>query len=155
LEEHRPASGTSGKADQAKGGSRRRAGKKAGDQARSPSPERAHTRQPSLPEATPRPKEADRARSDVTVPVPRAAVEKVRKFADIAEALRRGERFEITRLTSIKGLCKDHEAARSFARFLAVSARRRAEEKGVPERVRELMDRAIKEMGSYLDDPTK
>ena len=39
--------------------------------------------------------------------------------------------------------------------FLAVQARRKAEEKKATERVKELMDRAIKEMGSYLDDPTK
>src|SRR4051812_14984801 len=155
LEANRPASGARGEADRATGGPRRRAGKKAGDRARSASPERARTRRPSLPKATPRPEEADRARSDATPAVPRAVVEKVRKFADIAEGLRRGQRFEITRLTSIKGLCKDHEAARSFARFLAVSARKRAEEKKIPERVRELMDRAIKEMGSYLDDPSK
>jgi hypothetical protein len=155
LEEHRPDSGTSGEANRATGGSRRRAGKKAGDRARSTSPERAQTRQPSSPKDTPRPKEAGRAKSDVTPPVPRAAVEKVRKFADIAEGLRRGQHFEITRLTSIKGLCKDRCAARSFAMFLAVHARKKAEEKGVPERVRELMDRAIKEMGAFLDDPTK
>ena len=59
-------------------------------------------------------------------------VEKVRKFADIAEALRRGQHFEITRLTSLKGLCKDPGAARSFALFLAVHARKKAEEKKAP-----------------------
>ena len=30
----------------------------------------------------------------------------VRKFVDLAEGLRRGQRFEVTRLTSLKGLCK-------------------------------------------------
>ena len=99
--------------------------------------------------------ETHRVKPEATPPVPRAVVEKVRKFAEIAEALRRGERFEITRLTTLKGLCKDPGAARSFALFLAVHARRRAEEKKAPERVKDLMDRAITEMESYLDDPTK
>jgi hypothetical protein len=82
-------------------------------------------------------------------------VDKVRKFADIAEALRRGQHFEITRLTTLKGLCKDPRAARSFALFLAVLARKRAEEKKATERVKGLMDKAIPEMESYLDDPTE
>jgi hypothetical protein len=73
----------------------------------------------------------------------------------MAEALRRGEHFEITRLTTLKGLCKDPRAARSFATFLAVHARRVAEEKKATERVKGLMDKAITEMESYLDNPTK
>src|SRR5437763_1764269 len=72
----------------------------------------------------------------------------------IAEGLRRGQHFEITRLTSLKGLCKDTHAARSFAMSLAVHARRRAEEEEAPERFKELMTRAITGMESYLDDPT-
>ena len=115
-------------------------------------PEKAKPRKKSPPKATP-PKRDDRAKAEATPPVPRAVVEKVRKFADIAEGLRRGQRFEITRLTSLKGLCKDPGAARSFAMFLAVHARKKAEEKKAPERVKELMDKAIKEMESYLDEP--
>jgi hypothetical protein len=82
-------------------------------------------------------------------------VDKIRKFADMTEALRRGQHFEITRLTSLKGLCEDPGAARSFALFLAVHARKIAEEKKATKRVKELMDKAIPEMKSYLDDPTK
>ncbi len=112
------------------------------------------SRKKSSPEAT-GPKQDDRVKGDATSTVPRAIVEKVRKFADIAEALRKGQHFEITRLTSLKGLCKEPRAARSFALFLALHARKRAEEKKAPERVKELMDEAIREMKSYLDDPTK
>jgi hypothetical protein len=155
LEEHRPDRRTGGEVDRATGGSGRQAGKKAGDQARSTSQGRSRTRRRSSPEDTTGTEGNGQPKRDAPPSVPRSVIEKVRKFAEIAGALRRGERFEITRLTSLKGLCKDHRAARSFAMFLAVSARKRAEEKGVPERARELMDRAIKEMGSYLDDPTK
>src|SRR5439155_24747694 len=97
----------------------------------------------------------DRVKPETAPPVPRAIAEKVRKFADMAEGLRRGQHFEITRLTTLKGLCKDPHAARSFALFLAVQARRMAEEKKATERVKGLMDKAISEMQSYLDDPTK
>jgi hypothetical protein len=155
LEEHRPDRGTSGEANRATGGSRRRAGKKAGDRARSTSPERAQTRQPSSPKDTAGTEGNELPKRDATPSFPRSVIEKVRKFADIAEGLRRGQRFEITRLTSIKGLCKDPCAARSFAMFLAVHARKKALEKKVPERVKELMAKAITEMGSFLDDPTK
>ena len=116
--------------------------------------EKAKPGKKTPPKATP-PKRDVRVEPNPAPPVPRAVVEKVRKFAEMAEGLRRGQRFEITRLTSLKGLCKDPGAARSFAMFLAVHARRKAEEKKAPERVKELMDRAIREMKSYLDEPTK
>ncbi len=139
LDEHRP--------DRRRGGSARK-------KPLAVSPERTKPRKKTPPKAT-RPESDDRDKADGTLPVPRAVVEKVRKFAEIAEALRRGERFEITRLTSLKGLCKDPGAARSFAMFLAVHARKKALEKKVPERVEQLMARAITEMKSFLDDPNK
>jgi hypothetical protein len=119
------------------------------------SPEKPKPPKKSSPKAAAHPKRDDRVKPDATPPVPRAVVEKVRKFAEIADGLRRGQHFEITRLTSLKGLCKDQEAARSFALFLAVHARKRADEKKASERVKGLMDKAIPEMESYLDDPTK
>jgi hypothetical protein len=129
-----------------------------GDRAKkkpSPAPTgRPTIRKRTSPKAT-RPERDDRAKADGPPPVPRAVVEKVRKFAEIAEGLRRGQRFEITRLTSLKGLCNDPHAARSFAMFLAVHARKKALEKKVPERVERLMARAITEMKTYLDDPNK
>ncbi len=118
-------------------------------------PGRSSGRRKSSPKSHPSPTGNDRAKADATPPVPRAVVEKVRKLAGIAEGLRRGERFEITRLTSLKGLCKDPLAAQAFAMFLAVSARKKAEEKKAPERVMELMARAIKEMRAYLNEPNE
>ncbi len=117
-------------------------------------PGRSTIRKKSSPKAT-RPERDDQVKADEPPPVPRAVVEKVRKFAEIAEALRRGQRFEITRLTSLKGLCKDPRAARSFAMFLAVHARKKALEKKAPERVEQLMARAITGMKTFLDEPNK
>jgi hypothetical protein len=119
------------------------------------SPERPKPRKKTPPKAPAPPERDDRVKPDPAPPVPRAVVEKVRKFAEIAEALRRGQHFEITRLTSLKGLCKEPRAARSFAMFLAVHARKKAEEKKAPERVKELMAKAITAMKAYLDGPNK
>jgi len=154
LEEHRRNQRTGEEVNQVKGGSRGRAGEKAGEQARSTSPGRSIPRKRPSPDATRHPKLDDRVDANADPTVPRAIIEKVRKFADIADALRRGQRFEITRLTSIKGLCKESGAARSFALFLAVHARKSAEEKNAAERLKELIARAIAEMESYLDDST-
>ena len=116
---------------------------------------RSPSHQPSLPKATVRSKGPARIQGDKTPPVPWAVIEKVRKFVDIADGLRRGQRFEITRLTSLKSLCKDPIAARSFAMSLAIHARKRAEAKKAPDRAKELIDKAIPAIGSHLDDPTK
>ncbi|MEM7531066.1 MAG: hypothetical protein AAF639_02725 [Chloroflexota bacterium] len=44
---------------------------------------------------------------------------KVRKMAQMAEDLRQGDHFNITRLTTIKGFCKDEEAAHQFVVYIA------------------------------------
>jgi hypothetical protein len=155
LAEVCPNQGTSGDVNRVRGGSRRRAGEKVGEPARSASSGRSVPRKRSSPEPSKRPEPDDRVDADAAQTVPRPIIEKVRKFAEIAEALRRGEHFEITRLTSIKGLCKESGAARSFALFLAVHARKRAEEKYAAKRVKELMAMAITEMKAYLDNPTR
>jgi hypothetical protein len=154
LAEVRPSQRTGGKVNRVKGGSRRRAGAKAREPARSASSGRSVPRKRSSPVPSKRPEPDDRVEADAAPTVPRPIIEKVRKFAEIAKALRRGEHFEITRLTSIKGLCKEPGAAWSFALFLAVHARKRAEQKNAAKRVKELMAMAIPEMEAYLDNPT-
>jgi hypothetical protein len=42
-------------------------------------------------------------------------VNKVKKLAEIAEGLRQGKHFEVTRLTTIKSLCGEPEAVAAFA----------------------------------------
>jgi hypothetical protein len=83
------------------------------------------------------------------------AIKKVEKLEAIAEALRGHERFSITRLTVVKGLCEDAKAAGAFALFLARKIQKRMREKESLKRYRELVNRAVREMKPYLDDPTK
>jgi hypothetical protein len=139
LEETRPDSGS---------------GERAKKKPPAASPEKPKPSRKTPPKASPSKRDA-RVKPEAPPPVPRAVLEKVRKFSDMVEALRRGQHFEITRLTSLKGLCKDPRAARSFAMFLAVHARKWAEEKKSTDRIKGLMDGAITEIGSYPDDPTK
>jgi hypothetical protein len=82
-------------------------------------------------------------------------IKKVEKLDGIAEALRQHDHFSITRLTVIKGLCENPEAAGAFALFLARKIQRRMREKKSPKRYRELVNRAVREMKPYLDDPTE
>ncbi|MEM7534400.1 MAG: hypothetical protein AAF639_19620 [Chloroflexota bacterium] len=47
---------------------------------------------------------------------------KVQKLAQMADELRQGEYFNITRLTTVKSFCKDEEAARQFVIHIAKRA---------------------------------
>jgi hypothetical protein len=85
----------------------------------------------------------------------RKLIKKVEKLEEIAESLRQHEHFSITRLTLLKGLCEDPKAAGAFALFLARKIQRRMREKDAPKRYRELVNRAVREMKPYLDDPTE
>ena len=82
-------------------------------------------------------------------------IKKVEKLEETAEALRQKEQFSITRLTVIKALCENAEAAGEFALFLARKIQRRMREKEAPKRYRELVNRAVREMKLYLDEPTE
>lgn len=86
-------------------------------------------------------------------PDERKAVKKVDKLGMIAEELRQGGHFSITRLTAIKGLCEDPKAAGAFALFLARKIQKRMREKDAPKRYRELVNRAVREMKPYLEEP--
>ncbi len=82
-------------------------------------------------------------------------VKKVKKLSEIAEALRQGKHFPVTRLTTIKSLCGEPEAAAAFALFLAGRIESKMRQEQGPERYRELVDRAVKELKPYLTDPTE
>ena len=82
-------------------------------------------------------------------------VKRVRKLGQIAEELRQGGHFSITRLTTIKGLCEDPKAAEAFALFLTRKIQRRMREKEAPERYRRLVNQAVREMVTCLNDPTE
>src|SRR4051794_1972188 len=82
-------------------------------------------------------------------------LKKVEKLEGIAPALRENERVSVTRLMVIKGLCDDPKAASDFALFLARKIQRRMREKDAPKRYRQLVNRAVREIRPYLDEPTE
>ena len=81
------------------------------------------------------------------------ASRKVRKLGEIAEAVRQGEHPSVTRLTVVKTLCEDPKDAGAFALFLARGVQRRMREKNAPKRYRELVDRSVRAMKLFLDEP--
>src|SRR5512142_234218 len=83
------------------------------------------------------------------------AIKKVERLDKIAEELRQGGHFSITRLTTLEGLCEDPKAAGGFALFLSRKIQERMREKETPRRYRELVNRAVWEIKPYLDDPTE
>src|SRR5271166_394963 len=79
----------------------------------------------------------------------------IQKLDEIVEAIRRKENVQVTRLTVVKKLCENPEAAGAFAMFLARKSQERLREKKGKERYRQLASRAVREMKSYVDDPTE
>jgi hypothetical protein len=84
-----------------------------------------------------------------------ALPKQVQKLEEIVEAIRGKEIVQVTRLTVVKKLCENDEAASAFAIFLAQKALGRLREKRKNERYVELADRAVREMKSFLEDPTE
>ena len=82
-------------------------------------------------------------------------VKQIRKLDAIVEAIREKERVLVTRLTVVKKLCENPDAAGAFALFLARKAQERLRDKKVKDRYRQLAAHAVKEMKSYLDQPTE
>ena len=79
----------------------------------------------------------------------------IQKLDKIIEAIRHNENVDVTRLTVVKKLCENPDAAGAFALFLARKSQERLREKKGKERYRQLASRAIREMKRYLDDPTE
>ncbi len=96
-----------------------------------------------------------RERFDMPQPPNPQIVKKVKKLSEIAEELRQGKDFPVTRLTTIKSLCEEPEAAAAFALFLAGRIQSKMRQEQGPERYRELVDRAVKELKPYVTDPTE
>jgi len=96
-----------------------------------------------------------RERFDMPQPPNPQIVKKVKKLSEIAEELRQGKDFPVTRLTTIKSLCGEPEAAAAFALFLAQRIQSKMRQEQSPERYRELVDRAVKELKPSLTDPTE
>jgi hypothetical protein len=87
---------------------------------------------------------------------------KIRKLAQIAEELRGGADFSITRLTTVKSLCEDSEAAARFVMHLAVLTQAKMSRRHCPDHLdsarwnhfQELAADTIRQMESYLAEPT-
>ncbi|GMU20503.1 MAG: hypothetical protein AMXMBFR13_06000 [Phycisphaerae bacterium] len=73
---------------------------------------------------------------------------RVKKLARIAEELRQGEQFQITRLTLLKSLCEDPVAAAEFGLYLVKQVKDKAKA-----RYRPLIDKAILEVNKHLRKP--
>jgi predicted RecB family nuclease len=94
-------------------------------------------------------------RLDMRQPPNPQIINKVKKLSEIAEALRQGSRFHVTRLTIFKSFCAQPEAAAAFALFLALRIQKKMRNKKYPQQFRELVDRAVSELNSYLADPNE
>jgi hypothetical protein len=92
-----------------------------------------------------------------------AVAKKISTLAQIAQELRQGKDFNITRLTSIKSLCADPQASGQFCLYLARSTQRKLQDKEKPDHLEEetwlhckqLINEAIPKMETYLAEPTK
>ena len=78
----------------------------------------------------------------------------VRKLEETVEAIHRKENVEITRLTVVKKLCENPDAAGAFALFLARKSQGRLREKKSKGRYLQLANRAIREMKIYPAEPS-
>lgn len=92
----------------------------------------------------------------------RAVLSRIRKLAQIARELSRGADFSITRLTTLKSLCEDPEAAARFAVHLASHTSQRANKtfdsghlsSNEREMHDELIERSVERLRSYVERPS-
>jgi hypothetical protein len=66
-------------------------------------------------------------------PVEKATLAKLKKLAAISAGLQNGEDYPITRLTTLKSLCADRQAAAQFALYIAKLAEAEATEQARPQ----------------------
>ena len=84
---------------------------------------------------------------------------RIRKFAEIAQELREGKKFQITRLTRLKALCKDPQATAEFALYIARLTWDKMKDAERPINLepeewaghKELVAEALSEMESYME----
>ncbi len=112
-----------------------------------PSASRKHSQKQSKPKKAP----VRRRKGPPEDPL----IKQVSKLDAIVEEIRGKENVQVNRLTVVKKLCENPEAAGAFAMFLAQQARGRLSEKQGKERYVQLADRAVREMKSYLDHSTE
>ena len=64
-----------------------------------------------------------------------AVIPKMRRLAQMAAELQQGNHFEVTRLTTLKSLCEDAQAAAQFALQLAKLTDRKMQESACPSHI--------------------
>jgi hypothetical protein len=93
---------------------------------------------------------------------PPDVVSKVRKLARIAADLRLGKEYSITRLTTLKSLCKEPKVAANFALHMAKLTRDQIEREPCPKHLqpeeweehKRLIAEAVPQMEDFLERPT-
>jgi hypothetical protein len=85
---------------------------------------------------------------------------KIQTLAHIAADLRQGKDFNITRLTMLKSLCSDSDAAAQFALYLAKKTQQTMKRPGrsqskKQQRYQRLVSKAVRGMASYLKTATE
>ena len=97
-------------------------------------------------------------------PMTAARAQRKRPSPDqVAAELREGDSFKITRLTTLKSLCKDAEATAQFAVHIAKQTYRKMREQDCPshldpekwEYFNQVVDESIRQMERYMDNPTE
>ncbi len=88
---------------------------------------------------------------------------KIRRLVNVATELQQGNSFNITRLTTLKSLCEDPTDASQFALHIAKLTYRKMQEKACPshlepkkwEYCKQVVDKAIQQMESYIEESTE
>jgi hypothetical protein len=92
--------------------------------------------------------------------VPAATIKKVQTLAQIAADLRLGKDFNITRLTILKSLCADPDAAAQFAFHIAKTTQQSMKRPRIASSKKQhqyqlLAAKAVRRITAYLKKPTK
>jgi hypothetical protein len=92
--------------------------------------------------------------------VPAATIKKIQTLAQIAADLRQGKDFNITRLTILKSLCADPDAAAQFALHVAKKTHQSMKRPGSASSKKQqqyqlLAAKAVRQMTAYLKNSTK
>jgi len=98
----------------------------------------------------------------LTTKVPAKTRNKIKKLARITQELYQGKDFNITRLTSLKSLCEQHDIAKQFVYHLAICTEKNMGEK-TPKYLKldkwkqhkELAKKALLQMDEYLESDSE
>jgi hypothetical protein len=92
-----------------------------------------------------------------------AVIPKMRRLAQMAAALQQGNHFEVTRLTTLKSLCEDAQAAAQFALYLAKLTDSKMRETHCPSHLapeqwdtyKGVVAQALEHMDAYVEEPSE